>query len=174
MRFLGSKISREKNMEKNILILGLEGCGKRSLVLHYKDGDTASDHDSDSFKTISYLKQFPNTNERILLNFVLNRSSDEMIPSISHKKIKYDLVLIVTDVSSPTSADDLSFYSQYADTHFPGVATLAIGSKSDLADPEANFDHLLLTSAKTGDGFDILDAQLKEHLIDSDTKRHTL
>lgn len=174
MRFLGSKKSMDRDMEKNILILGLDGCGKRSLVLRYKDGEVASDHDSDSFKTINYLRQFPDTSEKILLNFVLNRSSDAMIPSIAHKKVNYDLVLIVTDVSSPTSAEDLSFYSQYAATHFPGVTTLAVGSKSDLASPEAHFDNLILTSAKTGNGFDILDAQLKEHLVNANAKRHTL
>lgn len=160
-----------KNTEKNILILGDDGCGKRSLVLRYKDGEVASDHGLNALKTISYSKQFSNLEGKTQLNFVLDRSSEDMIPSISHKSIKYDLILIVTDVSSSQCADDLKYYSQYAQTHFPQVNTLSIGSKSDLKAPKVTFDNLILTSAKTGDGFTTLEERLKDNLFPSENKQ---
>ncbi|HAT8266803.1 TPA: hypothetical protein JBA93_13555 [Legionella pneumophila subsp. pneumophila] len=151
---------QKKNSEKNILVLGEAGCGKKSFVLYYKDGlDITGSASLPEFNKLIYNKKLDRSEERISLVFTLNGASDEMIPSIS-KSPRFDLILILIDLSSETAKADLQFYRKYAKIHFPEVKTLLVGTKQDKQLEENVFDKLINSSAKTGKGFDQFEEQL--------------
>lgn len=145
--------------QKNILLLGNKGCGKRSFVLQYKDGvDPTANADLPEFKVLTY-KKYLNDSQAVNLNFTFDRASDELIPS-SSSKTKFDLILILIDLSSVQANDDIKVYLQEAKTHFPGIDTLMIGTKSDQQLEINVFDGVISTSAKTGAGFEEFDSHL--------------
>ena len=151
-----------KSKEKNILVLGGEGCGKRSFVLHYKDGSIPAEEAIPEFRSLTCNKRLNDGRDQIPLVFTLDRTSDAMIPSMS-KAIKYDLILILSDLSSKSAKQDFDFYSDYAKIHFPNVKTISVGTKEDQKLESNVFDGLITTSVKTNQGFD----KFEEHLMDS-------
>lgn len=158
-----SKLFKKNNSEKNILVLGEAGCGKRSFVLHYKDGEVPIGIDLPEFRSLTYNKRLNSGDEQVALIFNLNRASEGMIPSMS-KAIKYDLILILTDLSSKNAQEDLDFYNNYAQIHYPDVKTISIGTKQDQKLESNIFEGLINTSAKTHHGFEEFEEQLLENL----------
>ena len=162
-----SKLFKKNSSEKNILVLGETGCGKRSFLLCYKDG-AALDPDKapalPEFHTLTYNKKLDKSREQVPLVFTLNRTrADEMIPSMS-KEVKYDLILILTDLSSEQAKSDLDYYSNYAKIHFPGVQTILVGTKQDQKLESNEFNGLISTSVKTKHGFEKFEEQLLQSL----------
>lgn len=159
--------------EKNILLLGDAGCGKRSLLLAYKDGLTLDQTKAEplpELTTLTYKKQLENTHETAPLVFTLSRTpSNEMIPSMSTKR-QYDLILILIDLSSEQAQRKLEYYSNYANTHFPKVKTLLIGTKQDQQLESNALDGLISTSVKTQQGFDQFEKELL-HGLNLDNKK---
>lgn len=153
---------KKSNAEKNILVVGPKGCGKRSFILQYKDGVAASDEPLPALSTITYNKKLGNTDHFVALNFIMDRASDELIVSASANQTKFDLILILTDLSSEHAIDNLELYAQFARTHYHGVNTLTIGTKSDKQLPTNLIESLITTSAKTGEGFKQFEEQFQE------------
>ncbi|CEG56623.1 GTPase domain-containing protein [Legionella fallonii] len=158
-----SKLFKQNNSAKNILVLGETGCGKRSFILHYKDGIIPNGTELPEFHSLTYKKKLNKEGEQISLIFTLNRTGERMIPSMS-KEVKYDLILILSDLSSENAKKDLDFYKDYAKIHFPDVKTIPIGTKQDQKLESNVFDGLINTSAKTNSGFDAFEEQLLESL----------
>jgi len=157
------KLFKKNNSEKNILVLGEAGCGKRSFVLHYKDGEVPVGTELPEFHTLTYIKRLNRADEKVALIFNLNRANDGMIPSMS-KALKYDLILILTDLSSKNARDDLEFYNNFVQIHYPDVKIISIGTKQDQKLESNIFAGLINTSTKTHHGFDEFEEQLQRNL----------
>jgi GTPase SAR1 family protein len=150
---------QENGVEKNILLLGQSGCGKRSFVLRYKDGTFLSER-LPEMQNIIYAKKMGV--EQKILDFLFDLSNHGMTSVFKEKKI--DLILILTNLSSEHAQHDLKSYTKFAATHFPGVDTLHIGTKSDIQLAENKFDGVIVCSAKTGQGFEEFDERLLQIL----------
>ena len=165
-----SKLFKLNDSAKNILVLGETGCGKRSFLLHYKDGDVPMETELPVFNSLTYNKKLNKGGESIPLVFSLNSASDEMTPSIS-KVVKYDLIVILTDLSSKNASKALEFYNNYAKIHFPDVKTILVGTKQDQMLESNTTTGLTVTSVKTHCGFEQFDEQLLESLNSDNFKQ---
>ena len=146
--------SSKKSSAKNVLILGEEGCGKKSFVLYYKDYVFVPEAMMPPITNLLINDKCSDSEEHIPINFILDSAFDGMGSVSSQKKVKSDLVLILVDLSSELFNKTVKFYESFAGIHFPGVATLIVGTKADSRLAINRRDNLIATSAKTGEGFD--------------------
>ncbi len=70
-----------------------------------------------------------------------------------------DLVLVVTDASQPTAAEDEELLR-----HTENRSAIVVGNKCDLGSPKGNSRNLLYTSALTGEGIAELRAEILRHV----------
>lgn len=161
------RLFKRGRMEKNILLLGDAGSGKKSFVLSYKDGVSSSlERYLPEIGVITYKKKLANADGHIHLSFILDRASDALIPSADQKTHKPDLILILADLSSEHVQDRLEFYAEFSERHFQGIKTLMVGTKSDKQLHAVPIPDLIITSAKTGDGLDEFDKRLEQEISD--------
>ncbi|ARB93742.1 Rab family GTPase [Legionella longbeachae] len=147
-----SHLFKKNQLERNILILGEPGCGKRSFLLHYKDGQIASqDLHLPEINNLIYKKKLDN--KQVSLVFTLNETNEELIPSMK-KSVSYDLIISLIDLSSDKAKEKIIHQANIIEDHFPGVKTIYVGTKQDkLVDSDLP-DNMIACSAKTGSGFD--------------------
>ena len=158
------RLFKRGRMEKNILLLGDAGSGKKSLVLSYKDGISSLERYLPDIELITYKKKLTNADGHIHLNFILDRASVALIPSADQKTYKLDLILILGDLSTEHVQDRLKFYAEFSKRHFQGIKTLMVGTKSDKQLHVAHIPDLIMTSSKTGDGLDEFDVRLEQEI----------
>ena len=101
---------------------------------------------------------------REIYQFVFNQFDNWLIPSKA-KKVHYDRILVLADLSSEQAHKDLDFYQDLARIHYGEVDTLCIGTKQDLQLKENLLDGLICTFINTGYGFDELNQQLQDCLV---------
>lgn len=147
-----SRLFKKNQLERNILILGELGCGKRSFVLHYKDGQIASqDQNLPEINNLIYKKRIDN--KYVSLIFTLNQTNEELIPSLK-KPASYDLIISLIDLSSDKAKEDMINQTKIIEDHFPGIKTIYVGTKQDKPANSDLPDNIIACSAKTGSGFD--------------------
>ncbi|QRN04143.1 hypothetical protein GH742_09800 [Legionella sp. MW5194] len=138
----------EKSPARRVLVLGEEACGKRAFLLYYKDNLWVQD--TGRFSTLTLTDQ----DENIAIVFDLHQDMDETAMGHPRGKEKYDLILIVGDLSSPHFNQACNTGRAYAERFFPQVSRMIVGTKADEKLPGNNSDSMALeTSAKTGEGF---------------------
>lgn len=150
MRLFGK---REVTNKKNVLIIGPKGCGKKSFIQYYKEGLFTVDTLSMYSNTITCKEKIPGLDGYTSIDFVLDRSSDALMPSLDKEKT-YDLILILLDLSSKNFLTDYKLYEDYAKNNFKDVKKLIVGTKADGQSLENNHENLLITSAKEEYGFE--------------------
>ncbi|BBB14763.1 uncharacterized protein RVIR1_02290 [Candidatus Rickettsiella viridis] len=146
------KIFHSKDKYKiNVLVLGNDGCGKRSFVCMYKD------------KLFSHRLTFPAKafsvkeaidGEIFQINFTLERSPDTYNLSAKNKPSQFDLILIMADLSSINFNNDLDYWQRFSDIHFPSIKKISLGTKSDVKLVQNDASNVISTSAKTRNGFE--------------------
>jgi hypothetical protein len=145
---------------KNILVLGNKGCGKRSFVLFYKDKVTPH-QELPEMNSLVCRKTLNNT--PISLLFVFKQTNDRLIPS-KVTNTHYDLILILTDLSSPDAQGDLNYYKELASIHYPEIDTLLVGTKQDQQLENNQLEGLVCTSIKSTHSLDEFEQQLQMRL----------
>lgn len=162
-----ARFLKSNSLEKNILVLGQTGCGKRSFLLCYKDGESLNPDKAyllPECHTMIYHKGLDKTTEQVQMVFTIHRTHDDkMIPSIT-QTIRYDLILILTDLSSEKAKSDLDYYRGYVEIHFPGVKTIFVGTKQDQQLESNALHELIATSVKTKHGFEKFEEELLQSL----------
>lgn len=154
---------QESRTEKNILLLGAQGSGKKSFVLYFRDERVVSDQAPVSFKEMPC----PQGNG-LFFNFLLSKGK----PPVLFNKIKYDLILCLVDLSSINYKKEALIWTQHLQLHFKNTQYLIIGTKSDQRPEKRDLDYeMLATSAKTGEGFEEFSRQLQALLAPPQNER---
>jgi hypothetical protein len=165
-----SILKKKPVSQKNVLLLGNDGCGKRSFILHFKDKAYASERPLPPMETICYDQEVQD-NRCMSLNFVLDRSRNEFDHFLSFKKEKYHSILILLDLSTETVISDYKKYLLFASKHFKGTPVLVIGTKADRKIQDYAIQGMISTSAKHGKGFEEFSSEFMQIISDAPVKR---
>ncbi|KTD48971.1 hypothetical protein Lrub_1322 [Legionella rubrilucens] len=138
----------DKSPTRRVLVLGDKDCGKRTFLLYYKDNLWVQD--AEPFLTLKLRDQ----DENMAIVFDLNEDMNETAMASHQGKEKYDLILILGDLSSRHFNQACNTGRDYAERFFPQVSRMIIGTKADEKLPGNNSDSMAIEiSAKTGEGF---------------------
>ncbi|KTC97533.1 hypothetical protein [Legionella erythra] len=138
----------DKSATKKVLVLGDKASGKRTFLLYYKDNLWVQD--TGPFSTLKLTDQ----DENIAIAFDLNQVMDGKTMPSPREKVKYDLILILGDLSSEHFKETCNGGRDCAERFFPQVSRMIVGTKADEKLPGNNSDNMAIeTSAKTGEGF---------------------
>lgn len=154
---------KNKNLSKKILVLGDKNSGKHCCVYALIDGKASMDKKYDT-KELFFATRFLSSGPACTLNFVLEENIDFSLTDLFKPNKKYDLILIVTDLSSKSAIESIEYYKEFSLLNHKNVPIIFVGTKSDIKLPDNSTSDILQISALTGDGVGQLNNELQHAL----------
>ena len=145
---------KELTSKKNeVIVYGNEGSGKFSLFQAMRDGSFTGNFENPALDDFTMTLD---NNEKILFRIDSTTFDKKTLPT------QPDAVISIVDLSSDDALEDYLRLKQQASLHYGKSTSIIVGTKCDLIkERPADFTKdMIMTSAKTKEGIDLLEEAL--------------